>query len=112
MTEATASAADRAIEDPGRAHEELVRHLQALIRLRTVNPPGDETIAARYLADVLGDAGIPVEVREAAARPTDLFAAAPPDPARRGVVPSRASVASPAGLEPATRGLEDRCSVH
>ncbi len=32
---------------------ETVRHLQALIRLDTTNPPGNETLAADYLAGVL-----------------------------------------------------------
>ena len=40
------------------ASRELVEHLRALIRLRTVNPPGDEILAARYLADVLAAAGL------------------------------------------------------
>ena len=30
---------------------EVVQHLQALIRLDTTNPPGNETVAAAYLAD-------------------------------------------------------------
>ena len=47
-----------------RAHDELVEELQALIRLRTVNPPGDEILAARHLAAVLADAGIPSQVFE------------------------------------------------
>jgi len=35
------------------ATEEAVRHLQALIRIPTVNPPGNERPAADYLAEVL-----------------------------------------------------------
>ncbi|HET7677805.1 MAG TPA: M20/M25/M40 family metallo-hydrolase [Candidatus Limnocylindrales bacterium] len=46
------------------AHAELVEHLRALIRLRTVNPPGDEILAARYLADVLAAEGLAPEVLE------------------------------------------------
>ena len=46
------------------AHAELIEHLRALLRLRTVNPPGDEIIAARYLAAVLRDAGLEPEVLE------------------------------------------------
>lgn len=46
--------------------DEVVRHLQALIRLDTTNPPGNETIAAEYLAGVLREAGIDVEIVEAA----------------------------------------------
>ena len=54
-----------------------VEHLRALIRIPSVNPPdggpelaagrdpaGGETAAARYCAEVLGDAGIPSEVIE------------------------------------------------
>lgn len=33
--------------------EESVGHLQALLRLDTTNPPGNETAAAEYIADVL-----------------------------------------------------------
>jgi acetylornithine deacetylase/succinyl-diaminopimelate desuccinylase-like protein len=47
-----------------RAHERLVADLRDLIRLRTVNPPGDEILAARHLAAVLADEGIPSEVVE------------------------------------------------
>src|SRR5688572_2893300 len=43
---------------------ELVEILQALIRIRSVNPPGDEILAARYVEGVLADAGIPSEVVE------------------------------------------------
>jgi acetylornithine deacetylase/succinyl-diaminopimelate desuccinylase-like protein len=32
------------------SHEELVRGLRDLLRLRTINPPGDEIVAARHLA--------------------------------------------------------------
>lgn len=37
---------------------ETVAHLQTLIRLETVNPPGNEMVVARYLDDVLRGAGI------------------------------------------------------
>jgi len=42
----------------------LVEHLRALLRLRTVNPPGDEILAARYLAGALEAAGVPARVLE------------------------------------------------
>lgn len=47
-------------------HEQtgLVELLRALLRLRTVNPPGDEVLAARYLAGVLGEAGLRPEILE------------------------------------------------
>jgi len=41
--------------------DEVVGHLQALLRIDTVNPPGNETAAAAYLADVARAAGIPHE---------------------------------------------------
>jgi len=43
---------------------ELVELLRALIRIRSVNPPGDEILAARYLEGVLADEGIPSIVVE------------------------------------------------
>jgi acetylornithine deacetylase/succinyl-diaminopimelate desuccinylase-like protein len=49
---------------PDEATAALVGHLQALLRLRTVNPPGDEIVAARYLGDVLSGAGVPSRVLE------------------------------------------------
>jgi acetylornithine deacetylase/succinyl-diaminopimelate desuccinylase-like protein len=68
------------MSDDLRPHLDLdtcVEHLRALIRIPSVNPPdggpdvaagrdpvGGETAAARYCADVLGDAGIAAEVIE------------------------------------------------
>jgi acetylornithine deacetylase/succinyl-diaminopimelate desuccinylase-like protein len=43
--------------DTDSIHAEAVRHLQALLRLDTTNPPGNESAAAEYLAGVLRDAG-------------------------------------------------------
>jgi len=37
--------------------DEAIRHLQALLRLETVNPPGNELVAAEYLASVLRSEG-------------------------------------------------------
>jgi acetylornithine deacetylase/succinyl-diaminopimelate desuccinylase-like protein len=45
---------------------ETIRHLQALLRLDTTNPPGNETLAARYLAGVLRAEGIEPLVLESA----------------------------------------------
>jgi acetylornithine deacetylase/succinyl-diaminopimelate desuccinylase-like protein len=44
--------------------DEVIGHLQALLRIDTWNPPGNETEAARYLAGVVGAAGIPYEIVE------------------------------------------------
>ncbi len=46
--------------------EEVTRHLQALIRFETVNPPGNETPLAEYLAAVLRQEGIAADVVESA----------------------------------------------
>ncbi|MCS7283232.1 MAG: M20/M25/M40 family metallo-hydrolase [Anaerolineae bacterium] len=45
---------------------ETLRHLQALIRIPTVNPPGNEKPAAEYLADVLAAEGYDPVVLESA----------------------------------------------
>ena len=45
---------------------ETIAHLQALIRLNTVNPPGNELPAAQYLATQFRAAGIEVHVYEPA----------------------------------------------
>lgn len=47
-----------------RAHAELIDGLRDLLRIRTVNPPGDEILAARHLEGVLADAGVPSTVVE------------------------------------------------
>jgi acetylornithine deacetylase/succinyl-diaminopimelate desuccinylase-like protein len=43
---------------------ECLRHLQALIRLDTSNPPGNEIRAARYIHEVLAEAGVEAEIVE------------------------------------------------
>lgn len=42
--------------------EETLRHYQALLRLDTSNPPGNERIAAEYLKGVLDREGIPAQI--------------------------------------------------
>jgi acetylornithine deacetylase/succinyl-diaminopimelate desuccinylase-like protein len=42
--------------------EETLAHFQALLRIDTSNPPGNETRAAEYLRDVLEREGIPVQI--------------------------------------------------
>ena len=74
---------------------ECVEHLRELIRIPSVNPPGDpeaaagldstggETRAAAYCAEVLTSAGIPAEVLESAPGRGSVFArlsATVPDP--------------------------------
>ena len=45
---------------------DVISHLQTLIRIDTVNPPGNEIAAARYLDDVLRGAGIETALYEPA----------------------------------------------
>jgi len=45
---------------------EVVAHLQRLIQFDTTNPPGNELPVARYLADVMSEAGIAARVFEPA----------------------------------------------
>jgi len=46
--------------------EEAVEHLRNLLRFDTTNPPGNETAAAQYVADVLAREGIVSRVLESA----------------------------------------------
>ena len=43
---------------------EAVDHLQNLVQIDTTNPPGNETLAAQYVADVLSSEGIRAHVLE------------------------------------------------
>jgi acetylornithine deacetylase/succinyl-diaminopimelate desuccinylase-like protein len=79
--------------------DEAVEHLRALIRIPSVNPPGDpsaaaghdstggETAAARYCAEVLTQAGIAAEVLEAEPGRGSCFARLRADPAIRDPEP-------------------------
>jgi acetylornithine deacetylase/succinyl-diaminopimelate desuccinylase-like protein len=51
--------------DLAAAEAEVVEHLQNLIRLNTVNPPGNETLAATYIRDRLAEVGIDSQMLEA-----------------------------------------------
>jgi len=53
--------------------DEVTGYLQALLRINTMNPPGNETEAAAYLSTVARDAGIPCEL--AGTRGRDNFVA-------------------------------------
>src|SRR5262245_16774291 len=65
--------AQSAAPDWRAVEEETLRHYQALLRFDTRNPPGNETVAAEYIKDVLDREGIPAQ----------LFAS---DPKRANVV--------------------------
>src|SRR6202034_3823920 len=60
--------------------------LQDLIRINTTNPPGNEIVAAKYIADVLKREGIPSEIFESTPGRGFLVArlssSAMPDPSR------------------------------
>jgi acetylornithine deacetylase/succinyl-diaminopimelate desuccinylase-like protein len=72
--------------DLSRIQGEAIIWLQDLIRINTTNPPGNEIVAAKYIADILKREGIPSEIFESTpgrgflvAR---LSATAVPDPSR------------------------------
>ncbi len=46
--------------------QESLGYFRALLRINTTNPPGNETAAAQYLADILSREGIPAQVVESA----------------------------------------------
>lgn len=82
--------AQAAAIDWQRATHEVVEHLRTLIRIPSVNPPdggpalaagrdprGGETAAARYCAEVLGEAGVAAEVLESTPGRGSCFARLP-----------------------------------
>lgn len=75
-----------AAPDFAKLSQEATEWLAGLIRINTSNPPGNELVAARYLADILNREGIPAEVIESAPGRGVLIArlraAAMPDPKR------------------------------
>ena len=63
----TSLASARAQEpDWTKVQAEVTGHLQAMIRMNTVNPPGNEMLVARYLHDALAGAGIESRLLEPA----------------------------------------------
>ena len=54
------------LPDWSAVRDEATRHLQALIRFDTTNPPGNETPAAAYIVETLRAEGITAEVVESA----------------------------------------------
>lgn len=57
--------------------QEALGYLRALVRLDTTNPPGNERIAADYIANALGAHGIDSVIRESAPTRTNLVARYP-----------------------------------
>ncbi|MDF1502158.1 M20/M25/M40 family metallo-hydrolase [Roseisolibacter sp. H3M3-2] len=66
MTDIPPPAPPDGAPDWAAVQSEVVEHLQRLIRIVTVNPPGNELAAARYLDGVLTAAGIESRVLEPA----------------------------------------------
>jgi acetylornithine deacetylase/succinyl-diaminopimelate desuccinylase-like protein len=60
------ASAQKATSDAARLKAETVAILSALIKLDTSNPPGNEILAAKYIASVLKKDGIASEIFEAA----------------------------------------------
>jgi len=58
----TAGLGAQARLDPAKIQAETLQHFQALVRLDTSNPPGNEVIAVDYLKQVLDKEGIPYQV--------------------------------------------------
>ncbi len=44
--------------------DEVTQHLQTLIRFETVNPPGNESLVAGYLKEVVATVGLDAVVSE------------------------------------------------
>ena len=59
---ATATAQTPQSSDASKLDEETLRHFQALVRMDTSDPPGNEQPAAEYLKKVLEADGIPTEI--------------------------------------------------
>lgn len=58
-------------------HAEALKHFQALIRLNTVNPPGNESLATDYLSQVLKQEGIESQLLAATPGRANLVARLP-----------------------------------
>ena len=66
MTIVSSAAARSSEPDWEAATRETVAHLQAMLRMNTVNPPGNEIVVARYLEGVLSGEGIETRLFEPA----------------------------------------------
>src|SRR5215213_7111890 len=62
VTGVSASAQPPAPIDWKAVEAETLKHFQALVRIDTSNPPGNETRAVEYLKQVLDNDGVPYEV--------------------------------------------------
>ena len=80
------SGAAFAAPDFDAARDEAVEILQALIRIDTSNPPGNETAAAQYLASILEREGIAAEIVGAEPARGNLIARVKGSGAKRPVI--------------------------
>lgn len=69
-----------------KVNPETLRHFRELLRLNTSNPPGHETIAAKYLEGVLAKEGIPVKLLARDAARANLVARIKGNGAARPIV--------------------------
>lgn len=67
-------AQNRTEPDWARVQEETIKHFQALLRMDTSDPPGNERPAAEYLKQVLEREGIPVQLFESEANRVNVVA--------------------------------------
>ena len=74
VTGATGAARAQAPIDWKAVEAETLRHFQALVRIDTSNPPGNETRAVEYLKQVLDKEGIPYQVFAGDANRANLVA--------------------------------------
>ena len=65
---------------------EAAERLGEYIRVRTVNPPGNETAGARWMQQVLARDGIPAEIFESSPGRGNLYARLPGDGSKRPIV--------------------------
>lgn len=83
---APAAGAGSSAADLSQIESDAIGWLQALIRINTTNPPGNELVAAKYLAGILNKEGIPSETFESAPGRGFLVArlssSAVPDPSK------------------------------
>ena len=65
---------------------EAAERLGEYIRVRTVNPPGNETAGAKWLQQVLAREGIAAEIFESSPGRGNLYARLPGDGSKRPIV--------------------------
>jgi len=66
--------------------EEAGRLLSGYLKIRSLNPPGDESEAAAYLARALEERGLTSELYESAPKRMNLISRLPGDGTKRGIV--------------------------